>query len=162
MSIQSPSTISNLSEVLPDRDAYLTELLSQCQKLNFSGIEPETVAWVQELRDRAADAVRLSTLPTTRDEEWRFADLSALKQVKFQAAAQKADLPQSLVAPLILPEAANSRLVFVNGVYAPELSAVADLPEGLVVANLASLPLAYRDRVTLAPKRLFPAQFLRN
>lgn len=147
MSIQSPSTISNLSEILPDRDAYLTELLNQCQKLNFSGIEPETVAWVQELRDRAADAVRLSTLPTTRDEEWRFADLSALKQVKFQAAAQKADLPQSLVAPLILPEAANSRLVFVNGVYAPELSAVADLPEGLVVANLASLPLAYRDRV---------------
>ena len=83
MSIQSPSTISNLSEVLPDRDAYLTELLSQCQKLKFSGIEPETVAWVQELRDRASNLVRLSVLPTTRDEEWRFADLSALRQIKF-------------------------------------------------------------------------------
>ncbi len=147
MSIQvSPSTYS-VSEILPDRDADLTQLLEQCQGQNLQVIEQETVAWLQELRDRATDVVNISTLPTTKDEEWRFIDLSALKQVKFQAAAQKADLPQSLVAPLTLPEAANSRLVFVNGVYTPELSAVADLPEGLVVTNLASLPLAYSSRV---------------
>jgi len=40
----------------------------------------------------------------------------------------------------LIPEAGNSRLVFVNGVYAPGLSAVADLPDGVVVSNLAGLP----------------------
>jgi Fe-S cluster assembly protein SufD len=147
MSIQSPSTISSLSEIVPDKDAYLTGLLEQCHGQNLQIIEQETVAWVQELRDRAAAVVRLYSLPTTKDEEWRFADLSALKQFKFQAVSGDAAVSLSDISPLTLPEAANSRVVFVNGVYAPQLSAVAGLPDGLVVSNLGSLPLAYRSRV---------------
>lgn len=136
------STISSLSELV-DRDAYLKELLSQAQIPVV-----EDVAWVQELRDRAATLVRQSTLPTTRDEEWRFTDLSALKQVKFSSPETRNFAPlRKHIRPLTFPEAANSRLVFVNGVYAPQLSAVADLPEGLLVTNLANLPLAYRDRI---------------
>lgn len=144
MNIQSPSIISNLSDV-SDRDVYLTQLLNQCQGQSIQLIEQETVAWVQELRDRAAAIVHLSALPTTRDEEWRFTDLSSLRQIKFNAVET---FHQSLpdITPLTLPEAANSRLVFVNGVYAPELS-VAQLPEGLVVTNLANLPLAHRSKV---------------
>jgi Fe-S cluster assembly protein SufD len=67
MSIQSPTTISNPDETLGltsvrVQDAYLTELLKQCQGL-IQVIEPE-VAWVQEIRDRAAAWVRQSTIPT--------------------------------------------------------------------------------------------------
>ena len=144
MNIQSPSIISSLSE-LPNRDVYLTELLNQCQGQSIQVIEQETVAWLQDLRDRAAAIVHLSALPTTRDEEWRFTDLSSLRQIKFNAV-ETFDQFLPDITPLTLPEAANSRLVFVNGVYAPELSA-AQLPEGLVVTNLANLPLAYRSKV---------------
>ena len=77
-----PSTISSLSEVVSDRDEYLTQLLNQCQG-QIRVIEQETVTWLQDLRDRAAAIVHLSTLPTTRDEEWRFTDLSSLRQIKF-------------------------------------------------------------------------------
>lgn len=152
MSIQvSPSPIPNPDEIsltsaLVDRDAYLVELLKQCRALNIQLIEPEMVAWVQEVRDRAQSLARQFTLPTTRDEEWRFTDLSSLRQVTFQASAQKVELPDSDVSALI-PEAGNSRLVFVNGVYAPGLSAVADLPDGVVVSNLAGLPITHRSRV---------------
>ncbi len=151
MSIQvSPSLIPNPDEfgvmsVLADRDVYLTELLRQCQGLNLQLLDLETVSWVQELRDRAAGWVRLYTLPTTRDEEWRLTDLSSLRQFAFQASAQKVELAPDNMS--FLPEAASSRLVFVNGVYAPELSGIADLPEGLVVSNLAGLPINYRSRV---------------
>lgn len=146
MTIQSHSTVSILSEIdLLDKDAFLTEVLDRCQGLSVQAIEPETVAWVQELRDRAAAVVRLSTFPSTKDEEWRFSDLSSLRQIKFNVETQTASLQD--IASLTLPEAANSRLVFVNGVYAPELSAIAQLPEGLVVTNLAGLPLAYRSRL---------------
>ncbi|MBW4433296.1 MAG: Fe-S cluster assembly protein SufD [Pelatocladus maniniholoensis HA4357-MV3] len=132
MTIQvSPSPIPNsdpagLSASLLDRDGYLTELLNQITASKSEG-------WLQVLRDRAANWVRHSTLPTTRDEEWRFTDLSALRQVKFNPVET---LYTTSLQPDILPEAAHSRLVFVNGVYAPNLSSVAGLPNGVVVGNL--------------------------
>ncbi|RUR72563.1 Fe-S cluster assembly protein SufD [Chlorogloeopsis fritschii PCC 9212] len=137
----SPSPIPNSSEVslattLLNRDAYLTELLDRV-------IAPKVEGWLQQVRDRAASWVRHSALPTPRDEEWRFTDLSPLRQVKFTV---QTTLGVS-VQPDALPETANSRLVFVNGVYAPELSAIAALPEGVVISNLADLPVAYSQRV---------------
>lgn len=148
MSIQSPSTISNpdelITSVLADRDPYLNQLIKQCQGL-IQVIEPETVAWVQELRDRAATLARQYTIPTRSDEEWRFTDLSALQQITFQAVSAAISL--SDIKSLTLPEAVNSRLVFVNNVYAPDLSSIAHLPDGVVVSNLAGLPITYRSRV---------------
>ncbi|MBD2429747.1 MULTISPECIES: Fe-S cluster assembly protein SufD [Fischerella] len=131
MTIQvSPSPLPNssaasLTATLLDRDAYLTELLNRVTVSKSEG-------WLQEVRDRAANWVRHSVLPTTRDEEWRFTDLSALRQVKFNVETRHG---ASLQLD-ILPEAANSRLVFVNGTYVPELSAIAGLPNGVVVSNL--------------------------
>ncbi|KOP25685.1 hypothetical protein AMR41_15405 [Hapalosiphon sp. MRB220] len=139
MSMQvSPSAIPNsdaasLSATLLDRDAYLTELLNQITASKSEG-------WLQVLRDRAANWVRHSTFPTTRDEEWRFTDLSALRQTKFNHVETRHGASPQDFASLqyinILPEAVNSRLVFVNGVYAPNLSSVAGLPNGVVVGNL--------------------------
>ncbi|MDM9383002.1 Fe-S cluster assembly protein SufD [Chlorogloeopsis sp. ULAP01] len=137
----SPSPIPNSSEVslattLLDRDAYLSELLDRVS-------EAKTEGWLQQMRDRAASWVRRSTLPTTRDEEWRFTDLSDLRQVKFSIPTPSGISVQSQT----LSETANSRLVFVNGSYAPELSAIASLPDGVVISNLADLPVAYSQRV---------------
>lgn len=151
MSIQvSPSTIPNpddlVTSVLANRDPYLNELLKQCQNLSLQVIEPETVAWVQELRDRAASLARQYTIPTRNDEEWRFTDLSALRQVTFQGVTEQSAISLSDIK-FTLPEAVNSSLVFVNGVYAAELSTVNDLPDGVVVSNLAGLPITHRSRV---------------
>jgi Fe-S cluster assembly protein SufD len=129
MSIQvSPSpvvTTNNLSQ----QDDYLIGLLSEV-------ILSPTPSWLQELRQDAAARVRHSSLPTTRNEEWRFTDLSALRQVHFHLDKE---LKSVDISAFSLPEAVNSRLVFVNGVYAPDLSAVANLPAGVVVGNLAGL-----------------------
>ena len=144
MTIQvSPSSIP-ITE--PARDTYLTQLLNLCQGL--IQVESATVAWVQQLRDRAAALVHQSNFPTSRDEEWRLTDLSALRQLAFQklevqsVASLKMD-----IAPLTISEAANSRLTFVNGIYAPQLSSVADLPAGIVVTNLAGLPISYHQQL---------------
>ncbi len=137
----SPSAIANsdivsLSSTLLDSDAYLTELLDQVSSHKTEG-------WLQEVKERAASWVRHSVIPNTREEEWRFTDLSALRQVEFQVEAQYIASDDDIPT---LPEA-NSRLVFVNGVYAPELSATTDLPTGVVVSNLAGLPGAYTEKV---------------
>jgi Fe-S cluster assembly protein SufD len=119
-----------------DRDDYLTGLLNQVTATKTEG-------WLQELRQSAANWVRHSIIPTTREEEWRFTDLSSLRKVQFNVEAGNfASLEFD-----ILPEAANSRLVFVNGVFAPELSAVSDLPSGIVVSNLAALSAVEQQAV---------------
>ncbi|MEH1835596.1 MAG: Fe-S cluster assembly protein SufD [Nostoc sp.] len=141
MSIQvSPSPIPNSNAVsltsMLDRDDYLTGLLNQVTATKTEG-------WLQELRQSAANWVRHSIIPTTREEEWRFTDLSSLRKVQF-------NLETGNFASLefdILPEAANSRLVFVNGVFAPELSAVTDLASGIVVSNLAALSVVEQEGV---------------
>ncbi|MEH2259597.1 Fe-S cluster assembly protein SufD [Nostoc sp.] len=141
MSIQvSPSPIPNSNAVsltsMLDRDDYLTGLLNQVTATKTEG-------WLQELRQSAANWVRHSIIPTTREEEWRFTDLSSLPKLQFNVErVNYASLEFD-----ILPEAANSRLVFVNGVFVPELSAVTDLPSGIVVSNLAGLPVVEQQAV---------------
>ncbi|MBD2436485.1 Fe-S cluster assembly protein SufD [Nostoc sp. FACHB-110] len=138
MSIQvSPSAIPNSDAVslvssLLDRDAYLTQLLNQVAVSQADGLE--------ELRQQAANWVRHSTIPTTREEEWRFTDLSDLRGVEFRKA-QSVNNVEKLNVQLLT----DNRLVFVNGVYAPELSAV-NLPDGIVVGNLAGLTIE-SDRI---------------
>lgn len=119
---------SSISDSLLNRDAFLTELLKQVGASEKSG-------WLQQLRDGATKWVCHSVIPNTREEEWRFTDLSLLKQVKFNLAA----FAETSVDNLFLPEFSH-RLVFVNGVYAPNLSNTANLPSGLKVGNLDVLP----------------------
>ncbi|NMG06966.1 Fe-S cluster assembly protein SufD [Brasilonema sp. UFV-L1] len=148
----SPSPVPNsnpvdLASAVLDRDADLVKLLNQVLETSHGAQRRDATSlnWLQELQERATLWVRKSVLPTTRDEEWRFTDLSSLRKVTFEAVGnQPASI--SLLDVDSIPEAAN-RLVFVNGVYAPELSTVAGLPDGVVVSNLAGLPVGYRHRV---------------
>jgi len=152
MSIQvSSNTIPNpeelgLTAASNRQDTYLAGLLNQCQALDLQVIDPDIAALLQELRARASLWLDKLTIPTKRDEEWRFTDLSRLLKVNFQKPEVNVDLAESAVAELSLPEA-PIRLVFVNGVYAPSLSSVTNLPEGLVVGNLAQLPVTHRSKV---------------
>ena len=159
MTIQvSPSPVPNsnadsLASSLLDRDAYLSELLKNVE--TYHGTSPDATSlqtkfpWLQEVRERAVNWVRHSTIPTTREEEWRFTDLSALKQVQFNPVDTRHGNVETLHATSLQgmqPEGSN-RLIFINGVYAPELSASTDLPDGVIVSNLADLPAEYGEKI---------------
>lgn len=100
---------------------------------------PETGLMAIAMRRRAA-VERLSALsmPTVKDEEWRFTDLGPLKAIAFKAPERR---PEAVtlqdLAPFVVPEAQASRLVFVNGAYAPHLSDTSALGAGVTVRNLA-------------------------
>ncbi|WP_071187496.1 Fe-S cluster assembly protein SufD [Trichormus sp. NMC-1] len=129
MSIPINVDVLNEAALLLDRDAYLTDLLSRVTTTKSDG-------WLQDLRDGAVNWVRHSVIPNTREEEWRFTDLSALKQVTFNNVET---FHGTSLQSMILPEV-SQRLVFVNGVYAPHLSNITDLPTGLIIGNLDVLP----------------------
>ncbi len=147
-----------------NRDAYLTGLLNLVSRVTPpqpsppAGRGPERVlegwleeleGWLEGLRDRSSAILLEETFPSTKDEAWRFTDLSPLLQVTFQLpeTSNVASIPSSEITPLIFSEAADSRLVFVNGVYAPQLSSVAGLPVGVFAGNLTALPENYRSSI---------------
>ncbi|WP_416666690.1 Fe-S cluster assembly protein SufD [Egbenema bharatensis] len=125
------------------RDAYLAHLLNLVKQTQ------PTQAWLTALRDRALAQVQSQSFPTTRDEEWRFTDLSPLLEVPFAGVGsspaetlreRESGVGLGTLDRFVLPEAVNSRLVFVDRVYAPELSSIANLPDGLTVGALSGLP----------------------
>ena len=119
-----PVSLTSIPNSLLDRDPFLTGLLNQVTV-------SEKDDCLKQLRDGAAKWVRHSVIPNTREEEWRFTDLSSLKQVDFKLGMfQETSLESD-----ILPEV-SQQLVFVNGVYSPDLSNTENLPSGLIVGNL--------------------------
>ena len=92
--------------------------------------------WINALRAEAVERVGVLTVPTLRDEEWRFTDLSQLTRLSFQPARTEIILQPADIERFHIPEAA-SRLVFVDGVYAPRLSSIA-ADGGVVVTHLAA------------------------
>ncbi|MCU0537241.1 MAG: Fe-S cluster assembly protein SufD [Hydrococcus sp. Prado102] len=123
-----------------DEKSYLKDLLKQCEAKNAAS------ELINDLRQKAASVASELEIPSKRDEEWRFTDLSELLQVQFQAAAATTVTTDDLNA-FVLPEAKASRIVFVNGFYAPELSDVSGLPDGVYVGNLANLSDPYNDKI---------------
>ena len=135
ISLASTAEIPLPATAAEKRSAYLTELLNLAKQ----GAEAQIgLPWLRQLRDHATVRVQEQTFPTTRDEEWRVTDLSDLLQVKL-SSAKPIEVGLEAIQPFVLPEAESSRLVFVNGSYAPHLSRLEGLSEKLVVGNLKQL-----------------------
>ena len=94
----------------------------------------------------AASALLDQPLPSTRQESWKYTDLTALKGLDFVPGART----EVDIAPMILPEARGSRLVFVNGHFDSHRSNVTNLPAGVRFLNLACAPDLALELGTLA------------
>ncbi|MBR8831840.1 MAG: FeS cluster assembly protein SufD [Chroococcopsis gigantea SAG 12.99] len=110
-------------------DVYLEELIQSCIANPGPGL-------LQDINKQAVEKLASSRLPDTKDEEWRFTDLSELFNIKF-TPSQGVNITDA--SEFILKEAKNTRLVFVNGIYAPHLSDVSGLPRGVYAGNLSGL-----------------------
>ncbi|MGB7272771.1 MAG: Fe-S cluster assembly protein SufD [Geitlerinemataceae cyanobacterium] len=121
----------------PTQNVYLKELLKLRSPVHSS---------LQEIRDRAEATIEALSIPTTRDEDWRFTDLSSLREIQFQTP-RVVEVTKSEIAALVLPETEKSHLVCINGVYAPKLSNLEGLPEGVYAGNLEELDSEKHDRL---------------
>jgi Fe-S cluster assembly protein SufD len=119
-----------MSAVVQSNSAYLQSLLA-----GQHNVATSKQVWLNKLRSNAVETVSELTIPTTRDEEWRFTDLSMLTKVSLQPAHAAIQLGSADIKRFHIKEAAT-RLVFVDGVYAPKLSNV--VAKGIAVSNLAA------------------------
>lgn len=108
---------------------YFTSLLK-----SWSAKSDLSQSWLGQLRTEAYDRVSVQHLPTKRDEEWRFTDISPLARLPYKPSRPQENLQAKAVEHLYLSEAKN-HLVFVDGHFAPKLSIIAE-PTVLVAGNL--------------------------
>jgi Fe-S cluster assembly protein SufD len=102
---------------VPPGETFLARLLSG------TGGAAAGEGWVARLRAAALERANALSVPTTREEDWRFTDLAPLTRLAVQPAAAPAAPGPDAIAPWILAEAA-ARLVFVDGIYAHGLSSI--------------------------------------
>jgi Fe-S cluster assembly protein SufD len=92
--------------------------------------------WLQSLRQDAFARFSETGFPTTHDEDWRFTNVSVVAKTPFELASTDSVRREQL-APFGAFGFANC-LVFVNGLFSPDLSTLAGLPKGVTVGNLAA------------------------
>ena len=103
--------------------------------------------WLQDLRDRGAARFSALGFPTVRDEEWRFTNISPIANSEFAPAnGHGPRLKEDFVSEFLYGNA-PSRVVVVNGRFAPELSHVEGLGHGVRVGSLATAVTEQADVV---------------
>jgi len=118
------------------QDSYLTSFSEFDKKAARDG-----QAWLRPIRHKAILRFTELGFPTTRDEDWRFTDVSPIATTPFASAPTLAQdgharLTSRELERFTFPDLTCSRLVFVNGRCAPELSSLLPLPDGVRVSSL--------------------------
>jgi len=118
-----------MTQVAATRDPFVAALAG--------GSPPRAgaAAWLNERRAHALERANALAVPSPRDEEWRFTDIAPLAKLRLRLADGAVAVSAADAAPFAISEAL-ARLVFIDGRFSPELSAL-PAEAGVVVLNLA-------------------------
>jgi len=108
----------------------------------FEGFEAQAKqpAWMYSLRKSGIARFGELGFPTVQQEDWRFTNVAPIARLPFKPVFQVAPdgLTRETVAAFTFGRLAASRLVFVNGHYAADLSSPGPQPDGVIVRSLAA------------------------
>ena len=137
--------LSTRSKLAVDSKQFVSKIFSLATEAKSLG--KDTEEFVSELRQLASDRLSTLSFPTTKDEEWKYTDVSSLGNLAFanQNVIQETIAPdistniEELIAKHSAPEASGNLIVFVNGEYSTQFSDTTGAGDGLIVGNLANL-----------------------
>ena len=95
-------------------------------------------AWLLPIRRAAMARFVELGFPTTKHEEWRSTNVARIANTVFELENSGAvDVSRGELEPFTFGDSAGGLVVFVNGRFAPELSLIPRLPDGVKVGSLA-------------------------
>ncbi len=118
----------------------MSEVINKATILDYIGSEirsDATSVAIRAINMRGRDVIESVAFPTRKDEDWRFIDLKSITKNTFVSVEEANTAGHGDLSSHFLPEALNTRLVFVNGVFNKELSSISDLPNHVIVGNLS-------------------------
>jgi Fe-S cluster assembly protein SufD len=105
-------------------------------------------SWLADSRRRAIQRFEEMGFPTTRQEEWRFTNVSPIARTPFKLAVHgRNGLTVADLSNYTFGEADCTQLVFVDGHFSRHLTTLGSLSQGLRLTNLATAVETDRDLV---------------
>ena len=139
-----------MTETMTRNDTRALDGFLQSFKDLEAGWSKNGQGWLQPVRRAAIARLADIGFPTVHDEDWRFTSLAPIVRTAFQpAVGAAASVDAGSLAPFAFAGCDCTRLVFVNGRFAPGLSTSSLLPAGVRAGSLAQT-LA-DDRAALEP-----------
>ncbi len=126
----------NIKDFYIDKFIDFEKKLNGKSKTNFHSFRKDAIAKFKEI-----------DFPTTKNEEWRFTDVSPITKQNFIPAnlISKIKIDKSKVEKLIFTGFDFHLLVFVNGIFEPSLSEIKDLPKNVFVGSLKKFQAEKED-----------------
>jgi Fe-S cluster assembly protein SufD len=90
----------------------------------------------ENLREKANDILETTEFPTTRTEAWKYTRVAKIKNGVFKALDLRQKIKDLDISNFLIPNLEGSVLIFVNGLYAKELSKI-EVESGLELVSLA-------------------------
>lgn len=111
--------------------------LAQFKRFEPNGAASEA-GWIREMRRSAISRFDEIGFPTTRNEEWKYTGVEPIARLPFETNEGVAPkVPHDAVAELAFTDPAYNRIVFVNGMFSTEHSALRRMPSGVRVESLS-------------------------
>jgi len=103
-----------------------------------------------KMRSSAWEKFLQMGLPTRQTEVFRYVKLRNLYNKQYVAASEPVEgsVDFDIIEPYILPESAESTLVFVNGHFQPNLSRLQAVPKNIIIAPLSGSMRSYGALLT--------------
>jgi len=111
-----------------------------------------TPSWLDTIRQCAFQRFQALGFPTTKNEDWHFTSVAPIVEAAYPPrTAPGGDVKPADLAPFTFGASDWPTIVFVNGVFAPALSSLESLPEGVRVYDMAS---AFRASDSIVERHL--------
>lgn len=109
---------------------------------NFQNFEKslngEKTETFHKLRKDALSKFSSLTVPTIKDEEWKYTNISPVMKHNFSVIPPKTEVTPEIVGKFLFDNLEHHLMVFVNGEFRKDLSRLNELPNKVEVTNLAS------------------------
>ncbi len=136
------ASIAPATALMQSAEADLTQLRNET-----SGLQPDVLA----MRERAFERLQTLGFPTRRNENWKYQNLASLLAQPLSRfnSADITSISADVVAPYRVAMNAKHQafMVFVDGVFATDLSTIDAMPAGVVVSDVTSALNTNVDRV---------------
>jgi len=97
----------------------------------------ETELPLHAIRKEAVEKFSSLPFPTTKDEEWKYTNISPLLAKSFKPADSIPEIPEKFLDEYLFDTGNFITLVFVNGYFAKEFSNIENLPDGIIIETIS-------------------------
>lgn len=126
-------------------NANIQQYLNDFEKLD----DNVKADWFSEQRQSALKLFQETGFPRTRQENWKYTDTRPIAKKTFSSLkSEPASISVDEINNVRFKDLDSHELVFVNGIYSEEHSNINNLPEGVIIENMAAALAKDNDLLT--------------